>query len=731
MLKFEHADQLEAFLTTQRAVGGNVDYLEDVLKLALLRGDWDELEKMVIYHDDKLTILFGDDKWAFKNTDSKAKAVANLLFSIQNDLPTNVLRFGGDERNIRNQIKCLALVYIYFITDKVTLGSTNNITSKLRNNAKYMLAMGVNSFEAVTEEILFDWMDNGLDLSAKNAFKGLNALCSAKGVLPFNVNYSLLTHKTFDFKADEGEQYCAIPPRLYFESLNKFSAIIKSTYAVRDEIEQAVKQMILFEKQSVKEAIYKIRHGGGIKNQRSLLKSFNNFVEALGAAGVAIADREEDDRWMKIFNECQATVIIQTRRLNKFKVTIAGKTYGWTDFRNYIRELNNQAAWLCMALSGMRVDELWRVHPEFGAQTMSFDKDGNESDNGKEIIYFLTTRQSKISINSQTKDDVFVTTLMGWKAFHVLSAIHTPLRALFPKDESNRMFASLKSTQKPIVLSKDTLGQATMRGFNNDGQFDLVLTDRDMNYLNASDPTQKSFKLGDSFHFQNHQLRRSLAYYLIGYELCSFPALKQQLGHFSMAMTRWYARNASSFQKLYSEIQHERTVQHADIFARIYQKLANGERIAGGRGKAAMQEISRQGKSYFEEGVNRRLLSRDYWIETLKAGDAHLHVTAPGIVCTNTQCSMRINIDLSDCVDCGYDYIEDVVYAESSRMDAMRNLNLLIEWEDLNASSASKYYMQIKAAETIMKDLEFNFEPYEFQEEVTKLLIETPVVMVG
>jgi hypothetical protein len=378
-----------------------------------------------------------------------------------------------------------------------------------------------------------------------------------------------------------------------------------------------------------------------------------------------------------------------------------------------------------MALSGMRVDELYRMHPTFGAQKVLFDKQGNISENGKEIIYFLTTRQSKITMSSQTKDDIFVTTEVGWKSFHVIDLIHSPYRELFPKKENNRMFAGLKYTQHPQALSKAQLGTAVLSYCNKKYGTELVLTKKDMSYLMTSDPSQSKFKLGSKFVLQNHQLRRSLAYYLIGYELCSFPALKQQVSHFSMAMTRWYARNAVSLQKLYSEIQHERNVQQAGIFVRIYKKLANGERIAGGKGKAKINEIAKQGKVYFVDGANKRLLSRDYWIDRLENGKEHLHAIAPGMYCTNNKCSMRISIDLTECVGCEFDYIENVVYAESSRMDAMRNLNLLLEYNELNSSSATKYHLHIKAAERIMTDLEFDFKPYAFQKEVTDLLIDT------
>ncbi|GIU17972.1 hypothetical protein [Shewanella glacialipiscicola] len=372
----------------------------------------------------------------------------------------------------------------------------------------------------------------------------------------------------------------------------------------------------------------------------------------------------------------------------------------------------------------MRVDELYKISPVYGAQRMTFDKNGCESETGKETIYFLTTRQSKITLSSQTKNDTFVTTQAGWKAFHMLNAINTPYRKRFEKKYNHRMFANLKDIAFPNPIGKSALHTVINTTFNRD-KFDFTLTAEDMAYLQTSDPTQTSFNQSDKFHFSPHQTRRSLAYYLIGYELCSFPALKQQFSHLSMAMTRWYARNAYSFEKLYSEIQKERVTQQAEIFARIYQKMANGKRIAGGKGQAAVAEISRQSESYFEDGVSKRKLSIDYWIDRLTNGKEHLHAIAPGMYCTNTQCSMRINIDLSECVDCEYDFIENAVYAESSRMDAMRNIEFLKENNELNSSSATKYLMQVKAAEAIMDDLGFKYEKYEIAEDVLNLVIDT------
>lgn len=435
-------------------------------------------------------------------------------------------------------------------------------------------------------------------------------------------------------------------------------------------------------------------------------------------------DKGEDPRWMQIFTSLQTIIPLTSFSYRSINICIGNISYSLSNFRRYLSSLSAKASWLCLALSGMRMDELYKLSPVHGAQKMTFDKNGCESDTGKEIIYFLSTRQAKITLNSQTKNDTFVTTEVGWKAFHVLNTIHTPFRNRFAEKDSHRMFANLYESQYHKPVLKTGVQLSLTRNFNADN-FDFILSAVDMGYLQASDPNQTLYKQGDKFHFTPHQTRRSLAYYLIGYELCTFPALKQQLSHLSMAMTRWYARNAHSFEKLYSEIQKERTMQQAELFARIYQKLANGERIAGGKGQAMVAEISRESESYFENGVNKRKLSTDYWRDLLTNGKAHLHAIAPGMYCTNIQCSMRINIDLSECVDCEYDFIENAVYAESSRMDAMRNIEFLKECNELNSSTATKYLMQIKAAEAIMDDLGFKHDKYEFADDVLSLVINT------
>lgn len=69
MLSFENSQDMDSTLDTMRSIGDRGDYLQQELLPALLRGDWEELDKMVVYQDQKKTILFGEDIWAFRDSD--------------------------------------------------------------------------------------------------------------------------------------------------------------------------------------------------------------------------------------------------------------------------------------------------------------------------------------------------------------------------------------------------------------------------------------------------------------------------------------------------------------------------------------------------------------------------------------------------------------------------------------------------------------------------------------
>ncbi|MBF4306721.1 tyrosine-type recombinase/integrase, partial [Vibrio anguillarum] len=204
--------------------------------------------------------------------------------------------------------------------------------------------------------------------------------------------------------------------------------------------------------------------------------------------------------------------------------------------QSLFKKLNGGCLWGLMARTGMRADEMYDLNTAQGCTTEIIKR---------QKIHVIHANLSKTAKGSQSKQDEFVTTESGMKAYEVLQALHAPLRKRHPDSQS--FFH--KTTEDCSEITKVQLGKHSQTWFENAMGEELALTNEDIIDLKTSDPNL-SFEVGKNYEFTGHQLRRSFAYYLIGYELCSFPQLKQQFSHVSMAMTRHYTKNASKFQKI-------------------------------------------------------------------------------------------------------------------------------------------------------------------------------------
>ena len=694
-------------------------YIEEELLPAVQSGNWDKLSKMIIYKDEKKTIYFHENRWAFLDSNIKAKNINNFNFGITDSFPENVRLIGKCEQQLINEIKSFALTEMYVSKTKKELNSILSNVLKLKNTARVCLEKGISSFQELTLESFKGWVADGVDFTRKAIFSGLNGLKKNQKALSFNIHYPLLTHKLLNITKAKPDGYQVIPFRIYSSLINELTEDIEQAYSIRADIEKAVEQRHKKIDEAFADKIRKLRIGKfklGKRERKTL--SVKNFIKALSERGIDLIDNEEDDGWIEVYKEVKPTFAIASD-FNNIKINVGQKVYSWNKFRLYLSRLQEKSAWLCLLLSGMRMDELVSMYPAYGAQIVEFEKEGGD---GIEKVHVLTTRQSKLSMSSQKKDDVYVTNYTGHKAFHLLNAITNPYRNRASDNDLDKLFFNLQK-YKVVATAKSSLGLSLSDFLKKHTRIDLMLTSDDIKNLNTSDKDHK-WKVGEKFHITPHMARRSLAYYLVGYELCSFPALKQQLGHFSMGMTRWYTRNASSYQKFWKEVDDERINQKANIYKRIFERIANNERVAGGKGKAYIKFIGKEGEVFFEEGANKRLLTKSYWENMLRNKKEHLHAIAPGMYCSNNACSMRIQIDLTECVDCEYDYIEDVTYAESSRIDAMRELEVMKEFNELTPGEASRCVLRIKAAERIMTDLDFDYEPYQFSPDVLDMMIQ-------
>lgn len=696
------------------------------VKLALKTGDYAFLENITVYEDRKIVIKFSSDVWEFKKSTLKHKSIANLNFSLNTKLGANVISIASKEaeRNFINQMKAFVLAVIYHSTEVIELSSLTGRVLSLRHFASMALRYGLNGFEYITEEMLSDWIADGFDLSRNWMLGGLNSLRKYSGILSFEMQLPQLTLKKLNLKEAKTQQNEVIPFRIWSELVNSFIKEVQEAYKHRHELQKLTEEILIAGGEAEKKRIRSIRVGNSSFRKKEKERSgTSEFLAALKTEGINLIDYEQNDRWLQLFNENNVNLSI-TNHTKNILFKFRGRELRYAEAKEYLSQIWNVCSWLALLLSGMRIDELYALHPQFGAQDI--DLPIGNSLRKKETIYIFTTRQSKITPTTQKLDDTYVTTVDGYKAFHVLNALSAPYRAYIEEFDSDTMFVDLKRNTAHRQRTKGALGKALSEFIAKRSGIDMSLTQVDIDNLSISEGKQ-THNVDEQYRITPHQTRRSIAYYLVGYELCSFPALKQQLGHFSMAMTRWYARNATKYPTFWKEVGDLRISEKADICVRMFKRLANGERLAGGKGAAYLREIQNN-PNYFEDGTNKRLLTKEYWEEKLRTGKQHIHAIAPSMYCSNDKCSMRLAIDLTECVDCEFDYIENVAYAESARMNAMYRLERLASEGELNPSVASSCYMTILASERIMKDLDFKYEPYQVPEAVKGLVIDFKVM---
>ncbi|TKF93651.1 site-specific integrase, partial [Vibrio sp. F13] len=87
---------------------------------------------------------------------------------------------------------------------------------------------------------------------------------------------------------------------------------------------------------------------------------------------------------------------------------------GLKEFKKFLYQVDAACRFMVQAMSGMRTDELYRMHSEYGLQSTTVQG---------QLIYLLTTRQSKIVKGKNSINDVYVTSKFGAKAYQLMNAI--------------------------------------------------------------------------------------------------------------------------------------------------------------------------------------------------------------------------------------------------------------------------------------------------------------------
>lgn len=703
-------------------IDDTVNHYRDVILPLMKKGDWDKVQRLeVIRLPSGESIEFGSDNWNLSKLEPEA---TSLVFT-----------YNGQKLSYRlvNELKALVLARMYTGSRTIKLESIISDQRKLKNVILCLMESGVNSFSELSDAKYKQIAQaNPLIFNKKDITRSINLLINYYDALPFNIQFTKQSQKKVGIRAKKEEPHLAIPPRIYSALVTQFSNDVSGVLRHLVQLETEIHRMFKIE-QNFKIYLFKrLRRGEKInpfdtnpnKSNARLCKVIADFEEA----GLSLIDNFQEEKrspglWMKKMENLAPplakSISCYSRKSSRFKFKPfqigehCFKTIG--EFKTFLIELDFKSKSLCLLLSGMRVDELHSMHPNYGAQ--SYDYNG-------QTIHLFTTRQSKITKGTQTEEDMFVTNQMGHDAFRVLTTIHRPYLEKIA-DTKGRFFASIRKTMFPFTKSKSNWRGDLISNVNKwiGKHIGNALTHDDVSFLRTANPKNSGIELGATFLYENHQTRRSLAFYAIGLELMAFPQLKKQLSHLSSAMTRHYANNATYWGKLRTEIHRERVLQRSTLLASVYKRLATNGTIAGGKGKVLKKLAGN--KNFFEQGLDDRRLDPSYWAKLIEAGKEHIHAIAPGMYCTNSQCDMRINVALDECVDCEFDLIMDGMYAEGRRLAAHRNLAVLDEMDDLNPSVASQLVLQIKSCEKILNDLEIAYKPITISKSVSQMLINT------
>ncbi|MDW7551503.1 site-specific integrase [Pseudoalteromonas peptidolytica] len=689
--------------STQLTSTSTVDASVERLRYLAQHGLWKDLgEEAVSFELDGTPIsLFDHDVWDFKP------------HKIGTELTLVNFRFPDCTVPIRliQELKAVALAYIYHSRDAYRINSVRSKIDCLKKLAYSLHESGASSFEGLTIETLKGLIKTGAFVIRDVDIGVINSLNDLADFLPFNVNLSeRLTLRKLNVKQPEKEQHPVIPLRIYMEALNTFTIEILYWHKYKEQLEEAVLAALKYEMSQARRMIQRLRHGrcgfGQLFNNAD--KKYFEFISELKKHKVPLVDHGKNELWNVIWDKTNPQ--LRTDFYEPFPAkTIGNVRFGsHHEVKDFCRRLDSKCRYLVLCLSGMRSNELLQIAPEYGAQTIELDG---------LPIYLFHTKQQKITPGYQGQNDVYVTTRNGHLAYDLLNALNRPVRTWLANQGSKVwLLNGFTQLRKPrsVHRSGNVLSSLRWLFSNQKHSFSVDLNSDDIEMLRRSDP-EKTFNIGDKWHLTPHQLRRSLAYYLVGMQLADYPQLKQQFSHYSIAMTMYYARNASSFSKMHHDLEKERARQQGQLYSNLTQKAMNGIKLGGG-----------QGKVMFSESLSGRDISPEYFEKEIKSGRKHIHALAPGMYCINRMCSMRIGIELSECSDCDWSIVESSAYAQTARVESIKILETVQIQNALSPDIVAFHMVRIQAAEKIMADMGLDFERYQLKgNEVSGLISST------
>ncbi|MBF4242286.1 site-specific integrase, partial [Vibrio anguillarum] len=172
MIKLSDLEHQNKLLKAQENVGAHANYLMDVLKPVIERGDWDELESLEIgftVTGESLGKIGDDEAWRKLQPyfEPRAKQTRTIDFTLDGKVI---------ERNLKNQLKTLLLKMMWLSPHNHSFSTLQNALTDLKKVITPLLNEGFNSLSALDFDRLETWVLTGftsIDFERESIYNGL------------------------------------------------------------------------------------------------------------------------------------------------------------------------------------------------------------------------------------------------------------------------------------------------------------------------------------------------------------------------------------------------------------------------------------------------------------------------------------------------------------------------------------------------------------------------------
>lgn len=182
----------------------------------------------------------------------------------------------------------------------------------------------------------------------------------------------------------------------------------------------------------------------------------------------------------------------------------------------------------------------------------------------------------------------------------------------------------------------------------------ITIMREDIDFLKKIEPTRdwensKNFKLNQTWKITNHQLRRSLAFYVAQSGVVSATSLKNQMKHVNLEMSLYYA-NGSGLDNEFINSNHIKTVINknrplANSIAYMDNLILNNEKIHGAHGV----KVERIKKDLTEDQI---VLRREDLFKDFLNGHISYDETPLGACTSREPCNQKAMSCIFSCISC-------------------------------------------------------------------------------